>query len=29
MDVDGAAGKSHRTIVHEYTNVQAPADVRY
>jgi hypothetical protein len=26
-DVGGAAGKSHRTMRYEYTNVQAPADV--
>lgn len=28
MDVGGAAGKSHRTMRYEYTNVQAPAGVQ-
>jgi outer membrane lipoprotein-sorting protein len=28
MDVGGAAGKSHRTMRYEYTNVHAPADAR-
>lgn len=28
MDVGGAAGKTHRTMRYEYTNVQAPAGVQ-
>ncbi len=28
MDVGGAAGKSHRTMRYEYTNVQAPAGLK-
>jgi hypothetical protein len=28
MDVGGAAGKSHRTMRYEYTNVQVPAGVQ-